>query len=344
MIPRTVLMAKEVSAQLTSTQLEDYGNIILNGYLSIVPNTSNKKAWQYKETTTSPVNLPSLTEVYPVLKGWSTNYGEYYTQLPVNSYNQVPGNPTMFEYGVHSWSNLTGPIQTLGGNGTWISGGSGYTPGVYTGVTLSGGSGTGALATVTVADVYGVNGPVVGWSQLSTGSGYVPGSSLVDQPTSSVTGRGYGLTVDGSTGAGAPFSLTVTSINNPGQGYNPGDIIAVPGGVSLATLEVQTVGVRGTVTSVILTSPGTGYEVGDALTTTLPGGGSGFYAPVGSINADPGTGGEPLWSQPPTRRNQLQVSDTTPPQYVNNPSVIQYSYMYPIVDNPDQPPIDTLTP
>ena len=109
MIPRTVRMAKEVENQFTTAQLEDYGNVVLNGYLSAVPNTINKKAWQYQETLTAPVNLPSLPEVQPALKGWTTNYMQYYTELPVNAYGQVPGNPTMFDYVVHSFSPTNQP-------------------------------------------------------------------------------------------------------------------------------------------------------------------------------------------------------------------------------------------
>ena len=110
MIPRTVQMAAEVAATFTPTQLDDYGNIILNGYLESVPNTINKKAWQYRETVTAPVNLPSLTQITPALRGWTTNYQEYYTQLPVNGYGQVPGNPTMFEYSVHNYSATGQPL------------------------------------------------------------------------------------------------------------------------------------------------------------------------------------------------------------------------------------------
>jgi hypothetical protein len=102
-------MAAEVATQFTSTQLEDYGNIILNGYLTTGPNTANKKAWQYKETTTAPVNLPSLTSVTLALKGWTTNYQEYYTQLPPNAYGVNPGDPTMFEYTVHSFDPTNQP-------------------------------------------------------------------------------------------------------------------------------------------------------------------------------------------------------------------------------------------
>jgi hypothetical protein len=105
MVPRTIRMAAEVAATFTPPQLEDYGNIILNGYATTGPNTLNKKAWQYKETLTPPVDLPSITSVRPALKGWTNNYQEYYTQLPPNSYSVNSGDPTMFNYTVHSYDS-----------------------------------------------------------------------------------------------------------------------------------------------------------------------------------------------------------------------------------------------
>lgn len=194
MNPRTVQMAKEVEAQFTSAELENYGNVILNGYLDSVPNTSNKKAWQYKETTTAPVNLPSLSSVRPALKGWTTNYQEYYTQTPPNGYGVNPGDPTMFSYVVHSYTLPSGPILTLG----WVSPGTGYTPGTYTSVPLVGGSGSGATATIVVeADPDPL---VVGYVKSvtldSAGSGYkeyeslsavIPGGSGFQVGISSIT-------------------------------------------------------------------------------------------------------------------------------------------------------------
>jgi hypothetical protein len=104
-----VTIAKLIASTFTSTQLSDYGNVILNGYATVVANTTSKKAWQYAQTTTAPVNLPSLTLYTPIMKGWSTNYAEYYTQLPVNAYGTNPGDPTMFEYSVHSFSSTNAP-------------------------------------------------------------------------------------------------------------------------------------------------------------------------------------------------------------------------------------------
>ena len=143
MHPRTVKMAAEVASQFSGIQLDEYGNVILNGYLSVVPNTTNKKAWQYQETSTAPVDLPSLSEVRPVYKGWTTNYMEYYTQLQPNGYGVNPGEPTMFEYDVHSYVKLRGPIVSA----TYVSYGTGYTPGTYVGIATTT-SGVGFNATV----------------------------------------------------------------------------------------------------------------------------------------------------------------------------------------------------
>jgi hypothetical protein len=248
MIPRTVQMAAEVAAQFTALQLEDYGNIILNGYATTGPNTTGKLAWQYQETTTAPVPLPSVTSVQPALKGWTTNYYEYYTQLPPNAYNQVPGNPTMFEYTVHSFTQATGTIASLG----VLQAGSGYTPGTYTNVPTVGGSGTGATLNITVD----ANGDVTAATLSAPGADYTAGDGLTAAP--------------GTIGPGSQFAIAVATIN-----------VVTPGS-------------------------------------------------------------EPKWAQPPRRTFQNQVSAITPPQYVNNPQAIQYSFMYPVADNPVPPPIDVL--
>jgi hypothetical protein len=245
-------MAAEVAAQFTTQQLEDYGNIILNGYATTGPNTTGKLAWQYQETTTAPVALPSVTSVQPALKGWTTNYQEYYTQLQPNGYNVNPGDPTMFEYNVHSFTAATGPISTL----SWVTPGTGYTPGSYTAVSLTGGTGAGATADiVVVAD---------------------------------------------------PDPLVI-----------------------------------GTVQSVTLVNPGTGYTANQALTATF-GGGSGFYVLVSEIVPTPGTGNQPRWAQAPRRFFQNQVSAVTPPQNINNPQAIAYSFIHPVADSLVAPPVDVL--
>lgn len=252
MHPRTVKMAAEVASQFSGAQIDDYGNIIQNGYLSVVPNNINKKAWQYQETTTAPVDLPSLTEVRPAYKGWTTNYMQYYTELKPNAYNQNPGNPTMFEYFVHSFAPQRGPVTGLAVTGYSDN----YNPGTYT--------------NVAAATTYG------------TGSGIR-----------------VGFTID-LQGKFDPGSLVIT---NPGSNYGAGSTIQIA--------------------------------------AALPWGGSGpITARVMTVVK--GAGGEGSYAQAPRRFNQLAVDNVSTPQYVNNPAVIQYSFLHPVVDNPDAPPIGNL--
>jgi len=193
-------MAKEVAATFTAPQLASLGNIIYNGYAVTGPNTINKKAWQYKETNTPPVNLPSLTDYTPAMKGWTTNYMQYYTQLgPVPVYGTTSGDPTMFDYVVHSFTAQQGAVLTL----TGLQAGQGYTPGSYVNVATVGGSGTGAPLNITVD----VNGVVTLVSLNSAGSGYTAGDGL--GVTAADIGPGYGFavavgTVSNASPAGQP--------------------------------------------------------------------------------------------------------------------------------------------
>ena len=190
MIPRTVQAAKAVAATFSSSQLKNYGNIILNGFATTGANTVNKKAWQYKETAGAPINLPSLTSYQPILLGWSTNYMEYYTQLPPNGYNVNPGDPTMFEYVVHSFTAAQGAIASIGS----LQGGSGYQPGTYNNVPTTSGTGTGATLNITV----GNGGVVTSVTLVSAGSNYAVGDGLAINATAFPglqTGQGFAVFV-----------------------------------------------------------------------------------------------------------------------------------------------------
>jgi len=194
MIPRTVLMAQEVAATFTAPQLKGLGNIIYNGYATTGPNTTNKKAWQYQQTTTAPVNLPSLTEYTPALKGWSTNYMQYYTQLgPVAGYGVTAGDPTMFDYAVHSFTAQQGAVATL----TRLQAGQGYTPGSYTNVATISATGVGATLNLTVD----VNGNVISATLNSAGTGYAAGDGL-------------GVVSPGPLGSGYGFAVAVATVSN----------------------------------------------------------------------------------------------------------------------------------
>jgi hypothetical protein len=171
MHPRTVKMAAEVASQFSDAQIDEYGNIIQYGYISVVPNSANKKAWQYQETATAPVDLPSLTQVRPAFKGWTTNYMQYYTQLQPNGYGVNPGDPTMFEFDVHSFTKYQGPIVSA----TYVTYGKNYVPGTYVGVATTT-NGVGFNATVDF--VVNALGDVSGFAVNGTGSDYSVGDTV----------------------------------------------------------------------------------------------------------------------------------------------------------------------
>ena len=201
MIPRTVQMAAEVAATFTAPQLDSLGNVIYNGYATTGANTINKKAWQYKETNTAPVNLPSLTSYTPAMKGWTTNYMEYYTQLgPVPVYGTTSGDPTMFNYTVHSFTPQIGAVATLGR----VQAGYNYTPGTYTNVPTIGGSGVGATLNITVD----ANGNVVAATLNAAGSGYS-------------AGNGLGVASPGALGSGSDFAVAIASVTNVSPAGQP---------------------------------------------------------------------------------------------------------------------------
>ena len=314
MIPRVVQMAAEVASTLTVPQLEDYGNIIVNGFknsvlgdmtagavgsidtlvtlspgggytpgtytdvylgssqgsfangtvvingagnLSSITLTTGGQNYRVGEAISFSVPGGSLTpaqvvvdsvNIYttrPAFKGWTNNYQEYYTQLQPNDYDVDPGDPTMFEYDVHSYTEATGPILSVGN----LQAGAGYTPGTHLNVPTVGGSGTGA------------------------------------------------------------------------------------------TLDLV-IGVGGVVASAVLNAAGSGYTVGDGLTVTTLGAGYGFNVSVLTITTV-SPAGQPKWAQAPRRLINATVSPFVPPN--TNQQAIQYSaILYPVSDNPLAPPVDTL--
>ena len=198
MHPRTVKMAAEVASQFSDVQIDEYGNIIQNGYLSVVPNNINKKAWQYQETTTAPVDLPSLTEVRPAFKGWTTNYMQYYTQLQPNGYGVNPGDPTMFEFDVHSFVKFKGPVVYA----NYVTYGQDYKINTaYVDIpTTTNGTGTGATVNFTINS----RGELVSYRIKDAGTDYSVGDTL--EP------------VDAGQGGTEPIIFHVTQITNESGG------------------------------------------------------------------------------------------------------------------------------
>ena len=143
---------------------------------------------------------------FPVQANWETSPSEIVftdtfnttngsTFLYLDTYNTLivlglvisgSGIPT----GAYVSTITTSSIKTLGA----ITGGAGYVNGTYTNVTLTGGSGSGAKATVTVS-----GGAVTAVTVTSRGAGYQVGNAL----SASNTALG---------GAGAGFSIPVATL------------------------------------------------------------------------------------------------------------------------------------
>lgn len=174
----------------------------------------------------------------------------------------------------------SGGVYTQGlgsftGAGAPSNPGSSYTSGTYTNVPLQGGSGSGAIGTITVASAgnaatYGVlNGQVGQVLITAAGSGYVVGDSL----TAGTAIATHGTIVGGSAYTNGTYSgVALTGGHGEGATAN----ITVSGNA---------------VTAVTIVSGGWGYNVGDAISapaSSLGGTGSGFSFPVATISAGSG--------------------------------------------------------
>jgi hypothetical protein len=125
-------------------------------------------------------------------------------------------------------ADLAGAVST----GT-IAGGSGYADATYSGVALTGGSGSGAVATIVVSGA-----AVTSVTPTAAGQGYVVGDVL-SAPASSLGGVGSGFTwtVTGLAATGSGFTYTLTEVGS--SAFDQEDIAAKVGGQDgISTLEI----------------------------------------------------------------------------------------------------------
>lgn len=316
MIPRTVQAAAAIQSTFTTNQYNDYGNIILNGYQTTASGVSTAGAIGAVNTLT--------------LSAGGTNYTNgTYTDVYLGGYPEG------------SWATAT--VIVAGGIVTTVTvtgGGQNYTVGQV--ITLGGIPRTapGTAATVTVATV-NTNSyrPVIkGWT-TNYSSYYTeipPNPAPYDNTYPGMDAGGFEYIVHSF----KPPTGVISAIGAPnftGTGYTDGVYTNVSTTTSSfgsgATLNIVVSG--GQVVQTLLNNPGTGYPRNAALypNPATIGAGTGFYAIVLGIT-NVSANGDPYWSQRPVN-GQAAVNSLFPLAGVGG-------WIYPAVDSPVPPPIDTL--
>lgn len=156
-----------------------------------------------------------------------------------------------------------------------VNGGAAYVAGVYSNVPLTGGSGTGATAIITVV------AGAIATGVITAGTGYTNGTYKAVPLTG---GLGGGAIADITIAANHVTAVAFTNINDSaGQSYAVNDVLTAPAnllGGSVTTpfsFKVSTVAVA--VGNVAIASPGVGYLINDVLSASnanLGGSGAGF--------------------------------------------------------------------
>lgn len=210
---------------------------------------------------------------------------------------------------------IIGSVITVSGHAiltlSSLAGGSGYTNGIYQNVTISGGSGTGALFNITVSggavtavavsqgganyivgDVLTAGSGGIATFQFSGfgGTGFVPpdGTYLITQ--NSYPYYVHFSTNSGVAGAGASFIIVVSgglltscTLNSAGAGFKKFDqitFLSAPQGGTASFLNIGVLTVAGTGPL----ASGTGFTIAVATVTAYPiGPGSGFSAQVSAV-------------------------------------------------------------
>ena len=206
------------------------------------------------------------------------------TMGPVFITTSASGNGTTATLILASLTSTYSYSNTIATFGTLVPG-SGYLYNVYDNVPLTGGTGTGARATITVDGATNVSIVTI----TNAGTGYTLGDVLSTLPSNL-----------GSAGSSVTFTGGIASIGTitPGGSYLPNIYENVPltGGTGTgarANININGAGSVGAVINdpaVLITDPGTGYTAGDVLSATTATGvfsttglGSGFDVVVATV-------------------------------------------------------------
>ena len=198
----------------------------------------------------------------------TTSYSTFdYIKTSVNTANTTILNAgTGYDPGTFPLISLTGGVgagvlatlTVVEYVGT-LTPGTGYNAGSYNSIQLDGGNGTGASIEFTVEDVAG--------EVTNSGSGYTDGQ-YTDVPLTGGNGSGLTCTADVSGG-----QITVTINSNTGLGYLQNDTLGINdadvGGGGGSNFAFQVTNTPNRIDSITFVNRGSGYLVNDVL--TLPG-------------------------------------------------------------------------
>ena len=168
-----------------------------------------------------------------------------------------------------SGDGATASVVVTAFTGSITNSGQNYLPGTFTSVELTGGSGSGATASFTITNILG--------SITSPGSLY----GEIDSQTSVRTSFYSEVPLTGGSGSGATAdfllnpttgSVDVVTFRSAGQNYVSGDVLGVNnadlGGVG-SGFQIEVTQTPGELESLQFTAKGTGYQVGDILSLPL---------------------------------------------------------------------------
>ena len=160
-----------------------------------------------------------------------------------------------------------------------ITGGAGYTNGTYTNVSLIGGTGSGAIADITVS---GGKVTSVSISSADRGIGYAVGN-LMSANATDIGGTGSGFVIPVATiYAGSGFAVPVATVSTSSGFSIPASTVYSSSGFSVDVATLGSVG--GFSVPVTYTRSSSGFQFGIFTTT----GSSGFSVPVTAIYASSG--------------------------------------------------------
>jgi len=306
MIPRTIKVAAYFKSILTTPQYLDYGNVIINGYITT---SSGESA----AGTVGAISAVSLTT-----QGSNYTNGSY-TGVYLGG---VPKGSWGYANVVVSGNKVTAISITTGGQN--------YSVGQVLTISLPGG-GSGATATVTAVDTRVTRPVTKGWTNLS--SNYftkLPPNAYNVYPGATNNFEFAVHSYKPPTGAVAAIGLGAPA----GYGYTDGIYTNVGTSSGLygsgATLNILVAG--GQVQSVVINNPGSDYRVGSTLTTTAIGPGTGFFVVITAVSGV-SQNGDPYWSQRPVMDPGSTGGNGLPPFS---------GFIYPTPDSPTPPPMGTL--